>query len=96
MIRSFVLICALTSASAGCMLRSDEQVAARLRSWIGRPVSEYAFEKSRAPTSTADTPDGKRVFIFERVGCGTTIRAVKEAPNYIIRDLSSTCPPGYE
>jgi hypothetical protein len=94
LIRAAVLL--LTLASAGCMIRSDDQVAARLKTWMGRPVSEYAFEKSRTPTSTVDQPDGKRVFIFERGGCGTTIWAVKSAPNYVIHSLSSTCAPGYE
>lgn len=92
--RAVVLL--LPLMSAGCMIRSDDQVAARLRTWIGRPVSEYAFEKSRVHTSMVDTPDGRRVFVFERGGCGTTIWTVKSGVNYEIRELSSTCAPGYE
>lgn len=84
---------ALFAAVAGCQTY-DESVRDSLRGYIGQPVQNFAEDQSLMPSGVYEEA-GVKTYIFNKWRCGYTIKATG-APGgtAIIREISSTCPPG--
>ncbi len=84
---------ALCAALAGCQTY-DESVRQSLQGYIGQPVQRFAEDKSLMPSGVYEDA-GVKTYIFNRARCGYTIKATGSPGGVaIIREISSTCPPG--
>jgi hypothetical protein len=72
----------------GCT--QDSAVDYQMKPFIGQPIETYMMARARAPVAVQPLPNGGRLYIFERAGCGTSIRTDGE----VIRTIATTCPAG--
>lgn len=88
-----VSIAALLTVLAGCQTY-DESVRQSLQGYIGQPVQKFAEDQSLMPSGVYEEA-GVKTYIFNKWRCGYTIKATGvPGGTAIIREISSTCPPG--
>jgi hypothetical protein len=81
---------------AGCTT-TEEAIRRDENRWTGRPVREFAERNVMTLTDMYNTPTG-RTYMYSRAmgfgACQVAVLAVPGDGEYVVRSMSSTCPPG--